>query len=417
MTRSTLARLVPVLAASTAPFWPSAGVSSADAQYLRVGDDGAHVALQVAVRQFEPAEGEGPRVGLVGVAHIGDGDFYERMQAHLDAYDRVLFESVLPAGARAGGETDDERAASTENALEFIARVAEAHRRERRLYPEDMDGIRDWARALDPRLRMWSGVTPFDGWGHPIEYERHAIDRFTVRSLGRDGAPGGEGHDADVTYDVPPRPLAEQRSESAGMQVELAEALGLDFQLDAIDYDRRHWLCSDMAMDQVNAALSRRGVGAELLQDQLSGASLPARAVRFLLQAMKLADLVFDGAIADTVKVMMIEMLGNEEMMGQSLDQMGDGFSEVIIDLRNQVVIDDLVLLLEREGADVETIGIFYGAAHMPDMAERMRDQLGYVEVEDPDAVEWFDVIKVDTNRGGADVSRMRETMRRMMGQ
>ena len=132
---------------------------------------------------------------------------------------------------------------------------------------------------------------------------------------------------------------------------------------------------------------------------------------------MKLADLVFDGAIADTVKVMMIEMLGNEEMMGQSLDQMGDGFSEVIIDLRNQVVIDDLVLLLEREGADVETIGIFYGAAHMPDMAERMRDQLGYVEVEDPDAVEWFDVIKVDTNRGGADVSRMRETMRRMMGQ
>ena len=418
MTRSTLARLVPALAMLPLLTAPS-HAQDESRPYLRVSEDGNRIALEVAVRQFEPVDGDGPRVGLVGVAHVGEASFYEDLQVHLDAYDRVLFESVLPPGARAGGETDGQRARSTSNALDFMARVAEAHRAERMLYPEDIDGLRDWARALDPRLRMWVAVPPLDGWGNPISYRRHGIDRITLRSFGRDGVEGGEGHDADVTLEVPPRIEAEQAAESGGMQAELARALGMTFQLDEIDYDRKGWLCSDMAMDQVNAALGHRGVQAEILEESMAGMTVPSRLARVLLQVMKVADLIFGGAIVDSAKVAMIEMLGDEEMMEQSLSQMGDGFSEVIIDLRNQVVIDDLALLLEREGDDVETIGIFYGAAHMPDFAERLRDQLGYVPVEDPATVEWFSAMVVDLRKSaatGSDLSRMRQMMRRMMG-
>ena len=56
----------------------------------------------------------------------------------------------------------------------------------------------------DPQIRNWrSGgyleSMPNDPWGNPYQYVYPGQNReFDVYSLGRDGAPGGEGFDADI---------------------------------------------------------------------------------------------------------------------------------------------------------------------------------------------------------------------------
>jgi hypothetical protein len=57
------------------------------------------VELQIAVRKFEPASGRGPAVWLTGVSHIGDSNYYARLQKHLDAQTLVLFEGVSESSA------------------------------------------------------------------------------------------------------------------------------------------------------------------------------------------------------------------------------------------------------------------------------------------------------------------------------
>ena len=53
-------------------------------------------------------------------------------------------------------------------------------------------GIAGWN---GPYLR--DGQIPTDGWNLPFHYVREA-GAVTIRSLGADGAPGGEGDDADI---------------------------------------------------------------------------------------------------------------------------------------------------------------------------------------------------------------------------
>ena len=65
------------------------------APYLRVktGKGGGRM-MEVAVRTLvSPKEG-GPRVTLLGVSHLGDSGYYEKIQKKLDEADLVLFEGV-----------------------------------------------------------------------------------------------------------------------------------------------------------------------------------------------------------------------------------------------------------------------------------------------------------------------------------
>ena len=40
-----------------------------------------------------------------------------------------------------------------------------------------------------------------DPWGHPLQYEPSGERKFTLRSLGADGRPGGTGADEDIDSD------------------------------------------------------------------------------------------------------------------------------------------------------------------------------------------------------------------------
>ena len=59
--------------------------------------------LQVAVRQFVPAGRSQPVVWLAGVSHVGESNYYARLQKLLDAQELVLFEGVTDRASRAAG--------------------------------------------------------------------------------------------------------------------------------------------------------------------------------------------------------------------------------------------------------------------------------------------------------------------------
>jgi general secretion pathway protein G len=416
----------PIVAASTQPQSQPAATApatpAAPPPYLRVVEEkGKAVELQIATRSYKPANGTGPTVALVGVAHIGDQAFYSNVQKLLESYDVVLYESVKPAGTGgAGGKTAKERVASTHEAMQFIGSVIETHHLKRGHYPADTKSLIEFAAAQDPRIARFVNVALIDAWGRSMSYQLKMDEsggRYQLLSMGADGKPGGEGEDADLDLadQAPPEPLL--LSKDDGLQSQLASALGLKFQLEALDYARPNWRCSDMAIDEVNRRLEAKGLDFSLMGGTLAGSSLPAQLIKLVLGLMKFADTFLEGAIADTFKVVMIEMLGDPKLIDMSLDQLGKGFGEVIVNDRNQIPLDDLARIIERE-PQVKSVAILYGAAHMDTMAAQLIKQLDYVPVEGPAGEQWLTVMRVDFTQSKVspqELSKIRMMMKQMI--
>ena len=386
----------------------AAGAQAADEAAIRVVEDpGNSVKLQIAVRTYQTPEATGPTVSLVGVSHIGARRFYRAVQKLLDEYAVVLYESVKPPGASgAGGENDAERVETTEATLRFVAEVLQLHHRTADRYPPDLKGLIAFAGERDPRLGHWLAGAVTDAWGRHLRYRlTDEGRRFVVASLGADGVPGGDGANRDLQVTADEAPTTWSGAGEDNLQAELAKALGLEFQLDAIDYGKDHFRSSDMAMDELAEALGDQGVDFGPIGESLVGSSLPGKLVIYLLRVLRFVDLILDGAIADTMKVVLIELLADEAVMEQGLAQFGPGLKTVLIDTRNQLVIDQLKRIVQEE-PDVDSVGIFYGAAHMPDMAQRLREQLGY---EPTGGVRWLTAFEVDLRHSAMTASQLKQ--------
>lgn len=381
--------------------------------YLRTTDAPSRTALEVASRTF--TRPGGPTVTLVGVSHIGERRLYDEIQTLLAGQDVVLYESVKPSGtARPAGGDDEQRAEATTRSMKLLANVADAHRGARGANPASLDALVEFAAGRDPRMREWLSAARIDAWGGDVTYRVEADGSYVLASLGADGRPGGAGAGADLEVaggaagDGP----ALGRPED-GIQAELARALGLEFQLEAIDYGRPNFRSSDMSIDELERALAAKGIDFAVIEGSFAGTSLPGRIAVMFLRLVRAADVFLDGAIADGLKVVLIELLGDEAVLEQSLEQLGPGFGEVIIDQRNQIVIDDLEAIT-RDEPDVGSVAILYGAAHLPDLAERL-GRLGYAPAGD----EWHTAFEVDLSRSPMteqDVRRLRTMIRGMMG-
>ena len=391
-----------------------------ESSYLRITESGEKkdvISLEIASRTFERIGGDGPDITLVGVAHIGDLKFYRDLQKLLDEHDVVLFESVAPPGAGgARGKTADERIESTKAAIQFVEAMAERYRELNGDYPTSMDELVDGVAESDVRLPGFVRKANADAWGRPLVYSVDG-DQLTVSSLGADGKPKGRGEDADIsTDDLESLDAAWfEGDEDDNLQSQLAEALGLEFQLAAMDYGQDHWRISDMSIDQVQRALAREGADFGPLAPMVDGGGLPAQLVKFMLGLLKFADTMSDGAMSTMLKVIMIEMLGDESITQASLEQVGDGFKKVIVDERNEVAIDDVRAILEREPG-VESVAVFYGAAHMFDLEKRLTEELSYRPVRET----WLPAITVDlkkTNVSKRDLNRVRMMIRRTVRQ
>jgi hypothetical protein len=403
-----------------------AAQAQGDSPYMRVVEEDAQtVRLDIAVRTLAPADGEGPLVNLVGAIHIGDASFYDAAQAILDVHDVVLYEGVGGGREPAPEPRGDQAAAAvTERRVRFLSVLAGDARRRDGEFP---DSAEELAGSAGEPLQGLVGAALVDGWGRPFEIGEG--ESFDIVSLGADGEEGGTGADADVRAS---EILAKTRvvataEESAGLQRDLADALGLVFQLDGIDYSGAHWRNSDLSVGEIQKALGGREPGpgdrergpdepldpdapeslkaADYLFRTLSGESFLAKASGFLLRML--------GSSASgrvMVKLMLADMLTHaEDLLAMQPGALAD-LMKVIVEDRNTAVIRDLGAVIEDE-PQTRTVAVFYGAGHFGDLEQRIEDELGYEHV----ATLWVPAITIDLEEAGLNVASVRP-MRKMMG-
>jgi hypothetical protein len=113
------ANLSPVLAQETRERAKKAPAS----KFLRITKDakGQPLALETATVRYRTAKGEGDLiVDLVSVVHLGERDYYRKLNEQFDQYDVVLYELVAPKGTRIpkGGRS------ATDNPLALIQKIS-----------------------------------------------------------------------------------------------------------------------------------------------------------------------------------------------------------------------------------------------------------------------------------------------------
>jgi hypothetical protein len=203
-------------------------------------------------------------------------------------------------------------------------------------------------------------------------------------------------------------PIAGTRD--AGVQAGLARALGLVFQLDAIDYRRPHFLNSDVRPAELAAQAEKRTAAhPERKSEDLIGPLMDALQGTGAIGTMMnnvIGVLGKSPEMQEMTKAVLVEALGNA---GELLDlartaspELRDLF-EVLLTERNAIVLADLRAQLAKRRPG-ETIAIFYGAAHMDEIAASLRTDLGYV----PAKQEWLPAFTADPAKGGTNPLQLR---------
>lgn len=102
------------------------------------------------------------------------------------------------------GRPDEAKATATKTNLSTIQGALKMYRLDNGAYPTSEQGLKALVEKPSappvPAIFPQGGYlsTPAaDGWGKPYEYNSDG-NVFTIRALGKDGKPGGEGVDADV---------------------------------------------------------------------------------------------------------------------------------------------------------------------------------------------------------------------------
>jgi hypothetical protein len=288
------------------------------APYARVSQTESNLLqLEIAARMFVPAKKHRPVIWLTGVSHLGDQEYYDALQQHLDKVDLVLFEGI--------GDSRREDKSSH------------------------------------------SGAKPA----------------------------------AQKPNDDPPEDL------SHSLQSRMASALGLKFQLEAMDYDRANFQSCDLSVTELrdlfsqNADASEKPSGGqnfENLLDIMQGNSFWSGVLRLGL-GMLGSSPIFQAMAKVTLIETLYEIQGDPGNI-QGLPPDVHDLLKVLIEKRNQKVVDDIQQLPSKH---LKTVAVFYGAGHMPDLEKRLRNQLHYRPARDI----WFTAISVDLARAGVSTNQL----------
>lgn len=146
------------------------------------------------------------------------------------------------------------------------------------------------------------------------------------------------------------------------LQLRLNDALGLTFQKDGLDYQRRFWRNADVDFGSLTGELDARGVALPtdsplvqgLLKMVLGGLDLAQAGVDPRMRAMLKRQVAAALAMADSMMALQMK-----------------GLSEVLLDWRNDAALRVLDEEL-AEGAAGRWLALFYGAAHLPDFATKL---------------------------------------------
>jgi hypothetical protein len=216
----------------------------------------------------------------------------------------------------------------------------------------------------------------------------------------------------------------------SGIQTQLANALGLLFQLDAIDYKRAHFINSDLTVDKLNDAVSKRSAATAAIADAEKKQVAPGKSdsvtpapgepakplqkvdnqtFNSLMDAIRgegemaeslggmIGLLGSTPEMRETTKLMLVEALGQAgeiiDLAKAASPELKDMF-EVLLTERNAEVLRQLDAQIAKLKAG-QSVAVFFGAAHMDEIAERLTAQLHYT----PAKQEWDTAFKADASK------------------
>jgi hypothetical protein len=181
---------------------------------------------------------------------------------------------------------------------------------------------------------------------------------------------------------APEKARVPRKGESSGhpiamLQGGLKDMLGLEHQLSGIDYRAKNFVHADMSPEQFAKSMADRNesflemifrsIGHGIAQESKRGESDPS---------MNLLRALFSKDRPRLLKRAMAEQFEDVEAQMNAL-QGPDG--STIITERNKVALE---VLKKEIAAGKKTLGIFYGAGHLPDMEKRLIEDFGLVPQE-----------------------------------
>ena len=157
------------------------------------------------------------------------------------------------------------------------------------------------------------------------------------------------------------------------LQLGMKDALGLEFQLAAIDYTPGNFVHADMTQEDFEATMARRGESfSKLLMQEMSKAAIKQQNVNPVAQQLDLfISLMSSDRKYGVRRIAAVELTKANE--GDAFAG-SDGTSTIITE-RNKAALQILKTQLQR---GKKKIGIFYGAGHFPDMEERVVSEFGF---------------------------------------
>ena len=190
--------------------------------------------------------------------------------------------------------------------------------------------------------------------------------------------------------DALPQPDSEQRSVISSTQLGLRSMLGLEFQLDHIDYAAENMVHADLSPDEFRDSMSDRDESLcvyfwRAFYASMRDASRDPLGIRSwqMLSAMLATD---DTTAFRTVVAYEMTRI---DQANEFLD--GGANGSALIAGRNERAMDVLEVQLAKGH---RRIGIFYGVAHMPDFERRLARRFDL----NPTKTEWVDAWQLGTD-------------------
>lgn len=157
------------------------------------------------------------------------------------------------------------------------------------------------------------------------------------------------------------------------LQDGMKQMLGLEHQLECVDYQKKNLVHADMSPEQFADTMRDRGENFFTMFFRMMGHSM-AQQGKSSAKDLSLFDLMRalrDPSQSYVLKRLMAEQFENLEGMS---DALAGPQGSTILTERNRVALETLREQLQQGH---KRIGVFYGAAHLPDMEERLARDFG----------------------------------------
>lgn len=156
------------------------------------------------------------------------------------------------------------------------------------------------------------------------------------------------------------------------LQVGMKDALGLSFQLAAIDYMPSNFVHADMTQEEFESSMANRGeTFSQILSREMAKAAMEQQKLSPIAQNLDFAlSLLANDRVFRVRRIAAAQLTKANE--GTAFAE-ADGTSTIITE-RNAKAFSVLKQQLQRGR---KKIGVFYGAGHFPDMEVRLKEEFG----------------------------------------